>query len=149
MKQVLVKHNGVDFVNLELKIERSNSSSGEAGLEIKKSLAETSVLLLNGEETEIGGLYVNEESATRDGVPLLKDLPAWFFGLRYLFGYESTNVIKKELLILIRAELLPTLADRFRSKLEKYDDGELLERTRDKLNERIDKLKGSADKREV
>ena len=149
VKPVIVKHNGVDFVNLELKIERSNSSSGEAGLEIKKSLAETSVLLLNGEETVIGGLYVNEESATRDGVPLLKDLPAWFFGLRYLFGYESTNVIKKELLILIRAELLPTLADRFRSKLEKYDDGELLERTRDKLNERIDKLKGSADKREL
>ncbi|MGH1361921.1 MAG: type II secretion system protein GspD [Calditrichia bacterium] len=149
VKPIIVKHNGVDFINLDLKIERSNSSSGDAGLEIKKSLAETAVLLLDGEETVIGGLYVNEETASRDGVPILKDLPGWLFGLRYLFGFESTNVIKKELLILIRAELLPTLAERFRDKLEAAEPGALLEKTRDVLNERMEKIQESTDKRTI
>jgi len=149
VKPIIVKHNGVDFINLDLKIERSNSSSGDAGLEIKKSLAETAVLLLDGEETVIGGLYVNEETASRDGVPILKDLPGWLFGLRYLFGFESTNVIKKELLILIRAELLPTLAERFREKLDAAEPGVLLEKTRDALNDRMEKIQESTDKRTI
>ena len=31
--------------------------------------------MLNGEETVIGGLFVNEETTSRNGIPFLKDLP--------------------------------------------------------------------------
>jgi len=42
----------------------------------------------------------------------LKDLPWWIFGLRYLFGYDSKQVIKRELVVLIKAEILPSLEER-------------------------------------
>lgn len=118
--EVLI-HDSTYFIHLDLNIERSNTSTGNTGLEIKKSFAKTSVLLLDGEETIIGGLYVNEESHSREGVPILKNLPWWFFGLKYIFGFEATKVIKKELIILLHAELLPTLDERLKNKLKKLD----------------------------
>jgi type IV pilus assembly protein PilQ len=68
--------------------------------------------MLNGEETVLGGLFVNDESKIRTGIPILKDLPWWVFGLRYIFGSEETVLRKRELVILIKAELLPTLKER-------------------------------------
>ncbi len=139
VKPEVIEHDSIDFIYLKLEIERSNSSrSGEGGLEIKKSVANTSVLLLDGEETIIGGLYINEQSNKRTGVPFLKDLPWWFFGLRYVFGFESVSMVKKELLILIHAELLPTLQDRFRAKANGTDDKNVLRRGREKGLEKMD-----------
>ncbi len=119
---LVIQYDTTNFIHLDLKIERSNTGSDPNRVEIKKSEAKTSILLLNGEETVIGGLYVNEEAETREGIPLLKDLPWWFFGLRYLFGYNTLNVIKKELLIVIKAELVPTLEERLvRKSLKKNE----------------------------
>jgi type IV pilus assembly protein PilQ len=69
--------------------------------------------MLNGEETVLGGLFVNEETTVRNGIPFLKDLPWWVFGIRYLTGSDETIVRKKELIILIKAELVPTLKERY------------------------------------
>jgi len=69
--------------------------------------------MLDGEETVIGGLFTNEETVTRNGIPFLKDLPWWVFGIRYITGSDETITRKKELVILLKAELLPTLRDRF------------------------------------
>lgn len=108
-----ILYNSNTFISLELEVEKSSAVMGATGSqEIKKTSAKTNVLLLDGEETVIGGLYSNEDSRSRKGVPFLKDLPWWFFGLRYIFGYETKNLDKKELIILIRAELLPSLEDR-------------------------------------
>ncbi len=126
----VLKHNSTFYIHLDLDIERSNTSTGSSGLEIKKSFAKTSVLLLDGEDTIIGGLYVNEESYIREGVPYLKNLPGWFFGLKYLFGFEAKKIIKKELIILLHAELLPTLEERLQKKMNKKEilDPALLKR---------------------
>ena len=70
-------------------------------------------------------------------MPFLKDLPWWFFGLRYVFGYESTSLVKKELLILIRAELLPTLKDRYKAKLEGLDVKDKFRIEREKNQDRM------------
>jgi type IV pilus assembly protein PilQ len=69
--------------------------------------------MLDGEETVIGGLFVNEEAVTRNGIPFLKDLPWWVFGIRYLTGSDETVIRKKELVILLKTELVPTLRERF------------------------------------
>ncbi len=130
VKPNVVMYDSIHFINLSLEIERSNSSRGDAGLEIKKSMAKTSVMLLDGEETVIGGLNVNEEGSSRDGIPFLKDLPWWLFGLRYVFGHESHSVVKKELLILLKGELLPTLKERFENKRDKMYGQELLKEKR-------------------
>jgi hypothetical protein len=111
------KKDSVTFINLDLRIERSNTANSTIGLEIKRSSAQTRILLLDGEETVIGGLYVNEEVKSREGVPLLKNIPWWFFGLRYLFGYDGKSVIKKELIIMLKADLVPTLSERVKLKV--------------------------------
>jgi type IV pilus assembly protein PilQ len=140
----VIQHDSIDFIHLDLEIERSNTASGDIGLEIKKSKAQTSILLLDGEETVIGGLYVDEESHFREGIPLLKDLPWWFFGLRYVFGYESKSYIKKELLILLKAELLPTLAERAQRRLNKIKNEKILLENRRKFKQRLNSLKSQS-----
>jgi cell division septation protein DedD len=60
----------------------------------------------------IGGLYVQEELVIRTGIPILKDLPWWVFGIRYLTGYNSTTIKNNELIIFIKVELMDKLEDR-------------------------------------
>lgn len=102
-----------DFINLILKVEQSSAAEGATGLTINKSSVITNILLYDGEETVIGGLMSTNETEVREGIPFLRDLPWWFFGLRYLFGSESTEKIKEELVILLRAELVPQIRQRF------------------------------------
>ncbi len=132
VKPEVIEYDSVFFINLSLQIERSSSTMGDAGLEIKKSLAKTAVMLLDGEETMIGGLLINEDTRVREGVPILKDLPWWFFGLRYLFGYESKKDVKKELLILLKIDLLPSLEERYQAKLNRTPESGKLKQTLEK-----------------
>lgn len=103
---------GVNYTLLEIKAERSSYIPDVTITQISKTSAATQVLMLNGEEAIIGGLFVNEETTTRRGIPILKDLPWWFFGLRYVFGSEVNNITRKELIILLKCELVPTLKER-------------------------------------
>jgi len=107
------KEGGLDYALLNIAVERSSFQTSELTTEIRKTTASTQVLMLDGEETAIGGLFLNEEAITRNGIPFLKDLPWWVFGIRYLTGYDQTIVRKKELVILLKTELIPTLQDRF------------------------------------
>jgi type IV pilus assembly protein PilQ len=117
---------GINYVLLNIEVERSSFQTSEATTEIRKTTANTQVLMLDGEETVIGGLFVNEETVARNGIPFLKDLPWWVFGIRYLTGYDQTIVRKKELVILLKTELVPTLQERF----ENPSAGNLLNKER-------------------
>jgi type IV pilus assembly protein PilQ len=103
---------GVDYTLLKLNVERSSFLAGETTTEIKKTSATTQIVMLNGEETILGGLYDNEITTDRVGIPFLKDLPWWVLGIRYLTGSDKVVTTKKELVILIKAELVPTLKER-------------------------------------
>ena len=103
---------GVDYVLLTLTVERSSFTPDPTTTEVRKTSANSQVILLNGEETIIGGLYENDQTKIRNGVPFLKDLPWFVFGLRYLFGSDDIVTTRKELVISIKAELLPTLKER-------------------------------------
>lgn len=100
------------LIDLDIKVERSNVQPGTVSTIINKTDAKTRLVLMNGEESYVGGLVISEESATREGIPLLKDLPWWFFGLRYVFGYDASRITRKELVVMIRAELVPTIDER-------------------------------------
>jgi len=104
---------GINYVLLDIDVERSSFTQTETTTEIKKTTAATQVLMLDGEETILGGLFINEEIVTRNGIPFLKDLPWWVFGIRYLTGSDETIIRKKELVILLKADLVPTLKERF------------------------------------
>ena len=106
------KENGIEYALLDIGVERSSFQTSELQTQIRKTTASTQVLMLNGEETAIGGLFLNDEAITRVGIPFLKDLPWWVFGIRYLTGYDQTIETKKELVILLKMELIPTLQER-------------------------------------
>lgn len=118
------------YALLKVSVERSSFYPSELTTEVKKTAASTDVLLMNGEETVIGGLYVNEETVLRTGIPFLKDLPWWVLGIRYLAGSDQTVVRKKEVVILIKADILPTLDERFAN---------LKQQTENKIKEKVQK----------
>lgn len=106
------KEDGVNYILLNINAERSSFVPDPQTTIINKTQASTQVVMLDGEETIIGGLFSNDEQITRSGIPILKDLPWWFFGLRYIFGSDKKTITKKELVILLKAELIPTLKER-------------------------------------
>lgn len=125
----------LDFIHLDVTVEKSNGRPSLQGLVIDRNNAATQVLLLDGEQTIIGGLYSTEEAVSRRGIPLLKDLPPWFFGLRYVFGVTQTTVSQKELLIVLQAETLEPLQVRADAPFER----DMLEKRRDKIREVLER----------
>ena len=131
VKSQVVTEQGVSFVHLVVDVERSDVQPGQISTIINKTKANTNLLLLDGEESVIGGLYSNQSTTVRSGVPFLKDLPWYVFGLRYLFGYNLDQVTKKELVILIKADIVPTLQERITQKskgegvFDRWEEGQL------------------------
>jgi len=123
----IITDSDTSFIFLNIKAERSTATPDPVSTIINKQEAVTQVLLYSGESTVIAGLYETEETEVRRGIPFLKDLPPWFFGLRYLFGYNSVEYTQKELIIVIKADLVPSLRERFNqirdSKLEVLHEG--------------------------
>lgn len=131
----------VDFVHMEVQVEDSNSQPSPAGTIINRNQAQTQILLVDGEATVIGGLISTQKTTSRSGVPILKDLPGWVFGLRYIFGTEQKTVNKRELLIVLRAEVVDPLRARARQRIE--DD--LLDQRRRQAREVLDRVGPSDD----
>ncbi|MCH7782519.1 type II and III secretion system protein [candidate division KSB1 bacterium] len=102
----------VQYIHLDVHVERSSVIPGAVSTIINKSDADTQLLLNDGEKAVIGGLSLTEETYVRKGLPLLKNIPKWFFGLGYVFGYDLHSEIKRELIILLKAEIVPTLEER-------------------------------------
>ncbi|MDR3609732.1 MAG: type II and III secretion system protein [Ignavibacteriaceae bacterium] len=128
------KEDGVDYILLNINVEKSSFTPDPTTTEVIKSSANSQVVLLNGEETIIGGLYENNLTKIRNGIPFLKDLPWWFFGLRYIFGSDDIITTKKELVISIKAELIPSLKERL-SGIHSSNP------IKDELNSHKDKIK--------
>jgi len=125
----IYNEDGLDYVLLQLQVERSSADPGEISTEIRKTVANTEILMLNGEETIIGGLFTHEEVITRSGIPFLKDLPWWVFGIRYLTGSDKTQIVKREIIILIKLEIVPPLKERIAKKKEEMIKQTILENT--------------------
>lgn len=127
----LITTDDVPFIYMEVMAERSTAQPDAVSTIINKQEATTKVLLIDGETTAIAGLYETEQSTVRRGVPLLKDLPPWFFGLRYLFGFETVQHTQRELIIVIQAKLVPGIEDRIHQ--ESMSRMELIRRESEQL----------------
>ena len=62
----------------------------------------TTVRVKSGEMLIIGGLIDNRDKKDGQFLPVLGDIPL----IKYLFGYESDALIKKELIILLKPTIL-------------------------------------------
>jgi len=124
-----------EYIHLTVSVIRS-SLVDPVNLTINKTEANSSILLNDGEDAAIAGLYSTERRTRRSGVPWLKDLPWWVFGLRYVFGSDRIEKLDKELVILLNAELVPKLADRL-ADIDKESDFDRLEK---ELHETVEPL---------
>jgi type IV pilus assembly protein PilQ len=104
-------YKGIDFVSLILRIERSTLID-PVNVRVAKTTTSSKKVLFDGEEDYLGGLFITSERTTRAGIPLLKDIPV----IKYLFSYEKVEQDVRELVVIIRAELVPMLEDRVASK---------------------------------
>lgn len=111
---VLYNDDGVPFIYMTVNAERSTGQPDPVSTIINKQEASTDLLLLSGESAIIAGLYETEEIVTRRGIPILKDIPL----IKYLFGYNSTEYVTQELVVLIQATLVPTLEERMNAPFE-------------------------------
>jgi type IV pilus assembly protein PilQ len=130
----IITQDGMKYILLNIHVERSSYTAGTTTTIINKTSADTRIVMLNGEETVIGGMFINQNTTIRTGVPFLKDLPWWFFGLRYIFGSDQQEVIKKELVILIRASLVPSLKERLNEEVSKNPLKEELKQRREEMS---------------
>ena len=140
----IIDYSDSTFIHLDIVAERSNAQPDAVSTIIQKQQVTTKTLLLDGEATAVAGLYTTSESKIRRGVPFLKDLPGWFFGLKYLFGYNSTDKIENELVIIIQAELEKSLSERMNDKLK--SKGNILQNQRDRFRNEMDYVIDQSDK---
>jgi len=108
----IINVDGQELVHLVLSIERSTGTPGAVSTVINKSKSSTELILYNGEETVIGGLYDTDETSSRSGIPILKDLPWWVFGIRYLTGYTKYEKKERELILLLKVDIVDDAVSR-------------------------------------
>lgn len=126
VKPLVMVEDSLAFVHLAVVAERSSVTPGAVSTIVNKTQASTSLLLRDGERAAIAGLYTLGEATDRAGIPVLKDLPWWCLGIRYLAGTTRREQSEQELVIILRASLVPELAARQIPDLhnEDYLDGE-------------------------
>ncbi len=132
----VIEINDTSFIHLDIEVERSSAQPDAVSTIINKQQASTQALLLDGEATTIAGLYRTEESNVRRGIPILKDLPPWFFGLRYLFGYNSNDYLESELIIIVQASLEKTVRERANAQFANKQ--RILDSERDYMRSNLD-----------
>ena len=87
---------------VKMDISQEVSQPGEKDPDLKTTsiisrVAETSLVVQDGQMIVIGGLMRNRDAVSRSGIPGLRNVPL----LKYVFGSEGTENSKTELIILI------------------------------------------------
>jgi type IV pilus assembly protein PilQ len=112
VEPTVIKVEDEEVIYLKLNIERSSGVPSDVSTIITKSTSATELILFNKEEIAIAGLFDTDETTVRSGIPILKDLPWWVFGIRYLTGYNTVEKKERELIITIKAEILDSALER-------------------------------------
>jgi len=104
----------LDYALLKVDIERSIPFPDIISTEVKKTNATSEIIMQNNEEAVVGGLLYTEQIKVRSGIPVLKDLPWWVLGLRYLTGYDRLENNQREVLMFIKIRIIPSLYSRLK-----------------------------------
>ena len=128
----------LEFIHLDVKVEKSTALPGGA---INKNNINTQIPLLSGEMRAIGGLTSTDESSTRRGVPVLRDIPV----LNFFFSYKQRQVVQKELVVVLMARLVEPLSVRAARDLPR----DLIRTERDDYRQRMNDFNPGAGDRTV
>jgi type IV pilus assembly protein PilQ len=126
----------LELIHLNVKVEKSQATPSGA---ISKNNITTQLPLLSGEMRALGGLTSTEESSTRRGVPVLRDLPL----LSYFFSYKQTTIVQKELVVVLMARVV----DDLRTRNARPNPTDLLRQEREDYRRRMDDLNPGAGQR--
>jgi general secretion pathway protein D len=133
----VVEADSVKYIHLKAYVERSSAEPSAVSTTEKISKTSTIKLMYDGEETVISGLSNKEKSTIRHGIPILKDLPWWVLGIRYLTGYNKESTTTKEIIVILKASILPELKSR---KMQRNDSENQIDHLRKQLPIMEDKL---------
>lgn len=136
----LILEEGIEYVDLQVEAERSSLVDPDRNL-ISKTVARTATLLKDGERTAIGGLFGQEVTKARTGIPMLKDLPGWFFGLRYFFGRTSDQIVKTDLIVLLRVNVVPSVRQRVLQGESAEAETDIIERRMRAFREMMEEMR--------
>lgn len=98
-----INANGTIIMKIDAKNDAPGTGSSPPPINTKQ--ATTEMLLRDGETTVIGGIYVDSDTESDDGVPYLMDIP--FIG--NLFKSNTKSKTKTELLIFITPRILSSI----------------------------------------
>ena len=119
----ILEEGGQEVIYLQASVQKSEVVGYDqkiAGTTINKNQASTDVILYNGEETIIGGLIDTQTDRSRGGIPYLNRLPWWLGG--FLFRYSSSTTINREMVVIIKAEIIPPALERAKQANSVRDD---------------------------
>lgn len=100
-----INANGTIGMKIDAKNDSPGQSTGSSAPPINKKQATTEMLLRDGETTVIGGIYVDSDNTSDEGVPYLMDIPL----LGKLFKTNNKTKTKTELLIFITPRILGSI----------------------------------------
>ena len=126
----------VELIHLEVKVEKSTALPGGS---INKNNIQTQIPLLSGEMRAIGGLTSTDESSTRRGVPVLRDIPV----LNFFFSYRQRQVVQKELVIVLMARVV----DDIRTRAARERETDIIRREREDYRRRMNDFNPGAGDR--
>lgn len=97
-----INANGTIGMKIDAKNDSPGTNSSGGAPPINKKQATTEMLLRDGETTVIGGIYVDSDTESDDGVPFLMDIPL----VGKLFKTNNKSKSKSELLVFITPRIL-------------------------------------------
>jgi type II secretory pathway component GspD/PulD (secretin) len=92
-------------IRMDIEAERSSIqplAAADLGFTIPKQIANTRLLVRDGETAVIGGLTTTTVTRNRAGIPLLSSLP--FIGS--LFSYSENRENRKDLIVMVTPRLV-------------------------------------------
>lgn len=102
-----VNANGVVIMDIDQKVDNVSAGQNTATPTILGRQITSSVAVASGETVVLGGLISEEDNASKEGIPLLKDIP--FLGS--LFSSTGKNKVKDELIVLITPRVVENKYD--------------------------------------
>jgi general secretion pathway protein D len=104
-----IELNGTIITKLGLEVSnvsgRERTQSGTVAITISSTNADTTLTLKDGEQTVIGGLIRDDESVTKNKLPILGDIP--IFG--EIFNGTGTTKTKREILLSITPHIVKSV----------------------------------------
>jgi len=117
-----VNASGMVILEIDQSVDTAINSSGTSNIDsptILKRQIQTTVAVVDGESIVLGGLIDERHTFGNTGIPFLKDIPY----LGWLFGTQTKNVVKNELVVVITPRVIANkfdarkVTDEFRRKL--------------------------------